>query len=300
MNLTSVANVRSWIGSTTDTDNTLLTRLIAEASRTSLNYMQRPDLGLQTITETISGKGTSKIQLRNWPVISVNSLVIDTVTIPQAANSSSWGYFLEPVTGGLAGRPQNLAVVAGTGQTGGFPSGYGVTAFREPNCYYHRPFTRGIGNIIANYTFGYCVQNEPQSVPASGSYIITPNAPYGPWAQDLGVSYANGTALTAIASGTPVKGQYIPPSLAGDTPTLVYTFAAADEGAAVLLSYNFVPYDIEQAVIEIVGERYRYRLRIGEASKSMGGQETASFLVKDGLTAAIQTRLNPYRLMWSV
>ena len=55
---------------------------------------------------------------------------------------------------------------------------------------------------------------------------------------------------------------------------------------------------IEQACIEIVAERYRYRSRIGQVSQSLGGQETASYKL-DALTDVIKTRLNPYRLGWA-
>ena len=303
MNLTSLAAVRGWIGSTTDTDNALITRLIADASRMAMNYMQRPELGLTTITETISGKGTRKIQLRNWPVIAVNSLTINAVLIPQSVNAVSYGWFLEPLVGGLAGRAQNLGIVgAGTTWAAGYSIGYnsdgGVVSSYcgGSGC---RPFPLGVGNIAVNYAYGYTVQAEAQTIPAASTYTIAPSCVYGSWARDNGVTLADGTPLVAIASGTPVTGQYVPPSVAGDSPSQVYTFAAADHGKDVLLSYDYVPYDLEQAVIEIVGERYRYRSRIGESSKTLGGQETSSYLVKDALAAAIKARLVPYRLAWA-
>lgn len=299
MNLTSLANVRAWLNISTDTDNGLLNRLIAEASRLVLNYLQRSDLGLTAITETISGQNTPKVQLRNWPITSVASLTINGIVIPQSASPNAFGWALEPVYGSIAGRPQMLGVVAAGGwPVSGYASGYGEVAYRQPNGY-NRPFCQGVANIAVNYSYGYCTQAEAQTIPTSAPYNITPFGSYGSWSGDLGVTYANGTALTQIANGAPTAGQYVAPYLGGNTPIPYYIFAAADTGSAVLLNYNYVPYDLEQAAIEIVGERYKYRSRIGEASKTLGGQETASYMVKDALTAAIKARLDPYRLRWA-
>jgi hypothetical protein len=45
----------------------------------------------------------------------------------------------------------------------------------------------------------------------------------------------------------------------------------------ILLSYSFVPADLEEATIQMVAERYAYRSRIGEIMKSLGGQETIRY-----------------------
>ena len=284
MNLTTLANVRAWVGSqsTVTTDDALLSRLIIEASQTILDYLQRADLGYTEATEIISGRGERKLQLRNWPVIEVTSVSIEGVSVPASTSASMQGFFLEPVYGSIAGRPQNLGL-----------RGYAQTL---PN---RLPaFPTGVGNIEIGYSFGYCVQDEAATIPSASTYTITPASPRGLFGGDLGVTLADGTPLTAIASGTPSAGQYLPPDVSSATPRLVYTFAAADAGKAVLLSYNFVPAPVEQACIELVGERYKYKSRIGLASASMGGQETTSYMVEETLTAAIKGRLDPYKLVW--
>lgn len=301
-NLTSVANVRSWVGSIAgnDTDNALLQRLINEASRTILNYVQRPDFGIVTVTETYSGKNTLKLPLNNYPVIAVNSLTIDGIVITASSSPTTYGYTLEQNYGSLAGSTQFLSIIGSVANSGGgWPSPYGYFGQSPPVVGQSavRPFSAGINNIVVNYSYGYTVQNEPQTIPSNSTYTVAPNAIYGAWAADHGVSYANGTAMTAVASN-PTMGQYVPPSLVGDSPSLVYTFSSADAGSSVLLNYDFTPYDVEQACIEMVGERYRYKGRIGEASRSMGGQETSSYMVRDALTASIKARLSPYRIVW--
>lgn len=59
-----------------------------------------------------------------------------------------------------------------------------------------------------------------------------------------------------------------------------------------------VPPEIEQAVIEQIGLRYRERTRIGEASKSIAG-EVVSFIQKD-MTDSVKTILNNYRKVISL
>jgi hypothetical protein len=72
---------------------------------------------------------------------------------------------------------------------------------------------------------------EAQSVPAASPYTVTV-AQATNFATDYGVQYAaTGQQLTKVASA-PAQGQY---SQNGGT----YTFAAADEGVAVLISYTY-------------------------------------------------------------
>lgn len=82
------------------------------------------------------------------------------------------------------------------------------------------------GGLSLSYT-------EPHAVPTATSYAVTVTPPgSGTWSQDGGVTYAaTGIALTAVASA-PSVGEYM-------VSAGVYTFAAADEGAAVLINYFY-------------------------------------------------------------
>ena len=72
---------------------------------------------------------------------------------------------------------------------------------------------------------------EAQTVPAVSTYTVT-TTNSATWVRDLGVRYATtGLALKMVASG-PTVGQY---SVAAG----VYTFAAADASAAVLIDYTY-------------------------------------------------------------
>jgi hypothetical protein len=95
------------------------------------------------------------------------------------------------------------------------------------------------GAIFNNLFFGQTLttgqslvaQNEPALVPAGAPYQVTAQNGTA-FALDLGVFYAQtGAPLTKVAS-SPAQGEY---AAAGG----LYSFAAADEGAAVLLNYEY-------------------------------------------------------------
>ena len=291
MNLTYLNTVKAYLNISTTNSDALLTRLISAMSVMALSYMQRPDLTLQTFIEYQNGTGGARMMLRNWPVQSVTSIQISQAsytsggsmfgesglisppqTIPAQASWGQSGYFLDPADGEVAGRPQNIVL-----------AGYN--------------FPRGNANVMVTYKAGYCILNEPQTIPASASYVLNPLVPRGTFSQDNGVSYANGTAFT-LTTGTPTQGQYVV-SLNTQSGQATYTFAAADANAAVFLNYSFIPADLENAVVDMVGERFKYMARIGEASHGVGGQETTSFIVK-ALTDFDKMALENYRLCFPI
>jgi len=96
------------------------------------------------------------------------------------------------------------------------------------------------GGVINDLFFGQsassgqiaAIDNETGTIPApSGPYTVTV-ANSGTWTTDLGVVFgATGLPLTRVASG-PTTGQY-------SVSAGVYTFAAADAGLAVYISYMY-------------------------------------------------------------
>lgn len=69
-------------------------------------------------------------------------------------------------------------------------------------------------------------------IPASSPYTITPTVPSsGTWTTDLGVKDANGVPYVRVAS-SPATGQY-------SVSAGVYTFASADTGKQVFISYQY-------------------------------------------------------------
>lgn len=192
--------------------------------------------------------------------------MIDNNIVPVSTSLGQSGFVLDNWDGLPPGRPQAVSLR-------GFE------------------FTRGNSNINIVYTTGFTINNEAQTVPASGNYTIAVNAPYGSFGRDVIVKYANGNILNNV-SNNPSAGQYT-------VNNGIYGFAAADAGANLLISYSYIPADIEHACIEIVGERYRYKNHIGEVSKTLGGQGSVSFSQKD-MPDFVRTLLQPYRRVVAV
>jgi hypothetical protein len=86
------------------------------------------------------------------------------------------------------------------------------------------------------------------------------------------VRRATATALMKVTA-SPAAGQY---AFANG----LYTFAAADAGKAVAITYGYVPFDLENAVIETIKDRYETLGRMGQTTKILAG-ETVSFSIKD-------------------
>jgi hypothetical protein len=139
--------------------------------------------------------------------------------------------------------------------------------------YRHGCFHRGKQNLTVTYRAGYEIVGEPALVPTVAPFLVTAQTPFGPWALDTGVLGASGTY-------TVVNG--------------LYTFTPATAGQSITLSYGFIPLDLAQATCEWVADRYAARSRIGQSAKTLGGQETVSFIVK-AMPDIVNRLLQPYR-----
>ena len=262
--LTGLPALKAWLGlpAAAAPNDATLAALITAASRAIHALLSRPGLLPQSYSETLDGE-SRRIALRHWPVQAIASLTIDGVPAPPVA--PGWprhGYFLQPADPAPPGRPQAVELF------GPWPR-------------------RGRRNVVIAYNAGYAVSGEAQTVPAAAPLQLAAAQPFGPWGADLGVTYAaTGAALIAVA-GAPSAGQY---AVTGG----LYSFAAADAGAAVALSYGYVPQDVAQAALELAADRFRAAERIGLRSKSVGGQETIAYETA-AIPAAVLALLQPYR-----
>jgi hypothetical protein len=273
--LATLADVKAWLSGSSgigSTDDVLLGRLITDVSGAIAAYLGRPSLLPRSYAERLDGNGKARIMLRHYPVLQMSSLAINNVSVPAVpppapGAATGRGYLLELWDGLPPGRPQALDL-------------------------FHAIYWPGRQNVAVNYTAGYAIETESAIVPtASGPYTVTAAAPFGPWASDQGVTNNNGTALLAVG-GAPSVGQY---NVSGG----VYTFAAADAGAGVLVSYGYVPAAVNNACIEWVAERYRYRTRIGQSAQTVQGQQTASYSLKD-MPDFVRASLDPYRAIVAI
>ncbi|MGH6823982.1 MAG: phage head-tail connector protein, partial [Methylocella sp.] len=228
--------------------------------------IDRPGILPSAYTETYDGGNDVSILLRQWPVIGVSSCVVDGVAIPPSpplvgGASAQIGYVLDSSGAAPPGTMQRMSLR-------GFL------------------FTCGIQNVVISYSAGYQITNESVVIPTTPPYSVPAQDPYGDWASDAGVAYSNGVSLTA-ATGNLAAGQYA-------VVNGVYSFAQPDAGSTVLLTYGYVPADLASCCMDWAAERYAYRSRIGQHSKSLGGQETMAFIVKDIPDFAVAA-LSPYR-----
>jgi hypothetical protein len=264
--LTNLAALKAWLGlpAAASPNDATLSALITAASRAILATLSRPGLLPQSYSETLDAE-SGRVFLRHWPVLQVNSVTLEGEPLFPATPAVAWptaGYSLKPGDLAPPGGPQALDIF-----------GRRVRKRRQ--------------NLVVAYTAGYGAQAEAWNIPATAPFTVTALAPYGPWASDGGLVYAaTGAAFTAVAA-SPALGQYA--VAAG-----VYTFGAADAGAAVAISYGYVPQDLAQATLELAAERFRATEHIGLRSKSLGGQETISYDVS-AISAPVMAMLQPYR-----
>ncbi len=262
--LTTVARVKEWVGIPADKTESepLIARLISAVSRAILNYLNRPNLAKATYVRSFSGVGNTSVMLKDFPVTSINALMVGGVNIPAAVNQTSLGYVFPAWDGYCPGGSQLLML-----------RGYS--------------FPVGQLNATIEYVAGYFVEAEEHRIPDVTEFDVAVDAEQGKWSSDLGVVYeADGAAFIKVDED-PDEGEY-------SVEDGVYTFNELDADVLVLISYNYVPADIENACIEIVGERFRAKDRIGVNSKTLAGQETISYTTAD-MNRFTRMALDPYK-----
>lgn len=288
--LTTVANAQFWINSP---NPALVQSLISRVSTQIRSWLGRPFLYSKSYSKTFDGTGTSKLMLPDWPVTSVSSVqigpnIVQPVPLQLAQSVVTltfppFGYRYRGWDGGVPGYTTAIELLDGW-------------------------FGKGHQDVMVDYTAGYLVSSEPQTVPASSPYVVTVNQPQGICCLDGGVVYAStGDALTVV-TGTPSAGQYNAPT---DNVPGAYTFAAGDEAANVLISYSFVPLDLQSACEQAVAALYAQitlmqgmsnlmEMRVGDTEMRFGqlgtgpaGSVSVGPLVM--LTPAITSILQPYR-----
>lgn len=83
--LTTLANVKSWLGVSNTDDDAQLSRLITAASDFVASYCSRVFVSTVFTDRKYHGNGNSTLVLRNWPIISIQELAIDGVDVPASS-----------------------------------------------------------------------------------------------------------------------------------------------------------------------------------------------------------------------
>lgn len=257
-----------------------MAQLITSVSASIRGKLNRGQLQVKTYTRSFDGNRNGQLLLPDYPVLSITSLQAGQTAIMSAAlpppgqslnTSTGYGFRLSTWDGNLPGEPAVLEFIGGY-------------------------FYGGQENIKVVYSAGYGIVSEAAIVPTS-PYTVQVQQPMGICCADNGVTYADGRLLVPVTA-SPTLGQYIPPA---DTAPGLYTFSAGDTAAALLISYSFVPADLEEACIQLVAERNSMRSRVGVVSQSLGGQETMSFnrggsksTQLSGLPIEVESLIMPY------
>lgn len=253
--LTTLAAVKTYLGITDSTSDTELTALITQVSAAIRTDTSRDLVPVTQYTAILNGHDKNVVFLKNYPIISVASVNIDGNSIPVMPEASN-----------SPGR------------------GY---AFDDDNVELRGYiFRKGMKNVKIVYTAGFAVNAEAATIPATPFQVQSQN-PYGNFNSDIGVTYAaTGVAFTKVASG-PSVGQY------SVSASGLYTFNIADENQNILISYGYVPADLERSCIEWVGLRQKQKASLGVDSKGIAG-ETVRY-TKEAMPDSVLGTLQQYR-----
>ncbi len=269
MNLTTLARAKQYLaGAVAFTgSDAVYTALIASASVAAANFCSRTFQRASYTGLRLNGNGGNRLMPPSNPIISVSAISVDGKAIAASADAIAAGYQYDSKWLYLFG-------------------GY--------------VFTMGNRNIQVSMVTGYDT-TETAFIPAATPYTLTPvtgngisadgspEMTNGPATADRGVTFvSNGVSLVLVGSA-PTTGQYA-------FSDGVYTFAAADAGQQVTMTYSYTPADVEQAVIDTVGTWMKQRNNLGVASVTLNG-ETVSYR-DTSLSKTARMLLQPYR--WSI
>lgn len=253
--LTNLEAVKQWLDIESSASDKHLVRIIEAASRFIVNFLNWKSLKPSSYTHSFSGNGGSSMLLRHWPVVSVDSVYSGGTSIPAST-----------FNGGLP--------------SSGFFLGEDREGSRSLNLSGYR-FGPGQVTYVAGFQF---TETLKLSVPDEGPFIYTPNEA-GEWTEGYVVTIDEVEALEVEEN--PSSGEYTV-SEWGE-----YTFSVDDSGKVFAITYAYAPWDISQACVEIVGEWYKKKERIGVLSKTLGGQETVRFSDRE-ISESARAMLQPY------
>ena len=125
--LTTLENVRAYLGLAVTSDDVLLTRLIAAASAWIQTFTNRV-FAVAPYTEVVDGNGTARLMVRNYPIVALTSVTC-----------AEDGVAIDPAS--LVAGVRTVTLVPTTTYT--------------PSLTYRRAWPLGKSNITVVYTAGY-------------------------------------------------------------------------------------------------------------------------------------------------
>ncbi len=299
IDLTTVAAVNAILEQAANVDASEVQREITAYSQNILTRTGRGFLsGVRSYSERYNGNGSTELPVRNYPILAVASVTVNGIVIPPSPDFIQSGYCID-----TEGSICNIAIVGGQGGGGTLgwgddrwavrPGGWGSYGNAPPLGQAPYRFVQGTQNVAVQYTAGYTI-----SVPSEAVTVPTTPGPYtvavanaNTFYADAGVTLADGTPLTPVAS-SPGPLEYVAPTF-GSVPRGTYTFNPSQQTAVVNISYSYgaPPFDLQEACARLVAQMYRKRTWIGQNSQvqpNVGTTAYSALEVEVGTAATIE------------
>lgn len=186
--LTDLNTVKGWLGITKDNDDAILQMLISSESQGVADWCSRTFIQ-QTYTEVRNGLGRNSLHLRNAPITAVTSVTVDTVAVPAAPDSVSFGWVFDDTTVYMQG-------YQGRGLGGWMGEGIAINMV----------FNKGIKNISIVYQAGYIT---PGMVAKALPTVIVPTLPVSivqAACEIVGLRYKEKDRIGITSQGMPSAG----------------------------------------------------------------------------------------------
>lgn len=129
--LCALADVQTYLGDSAASSSAVLNALITNASAFIEQYCNRV-FAQANYTETRNGRDTATLYMRQQPIVSVQSLTIDGITVQASPDTRTYGYVFDDQQIYLRGCARG--------------------PFGQPE-----RFVRGVQNIVMQYTAGFQV-----------------------------------------------------------------------------------------------------------------------------------------------
>jgi hypothetical protein len=188
IDLTTVDLVKNRAEVTSDGDDAEIQAAITGFSRWMLNYTGRLSLNsiVALTSELYDGNGNTRLFLRNYPITSLASVVMNGASVPISSGFGSWGVYIEPSM-------RSIGMRGGMGNFSTFPYptrwGSGLSSRRGPL------FLRGQGNIEVSYSSGY--SDVPEDLEYAVRCVVSINYKRKSWQDQKSTAMmAAGTSST--------------------------------------------------------------------------------------------------------
>jgi len=260
MNLTTLANVKSYLSITTTNQDALIPQLIARESSLVEAWCGRQFGPVSHTAKKLNGNGSKKLVLPDNPILTVSAVFVLGSAVPASPDGVQAGFMFDDTCVYLVGGIASMS--------------WGERFPMVPQ------------SVAVSWTAGYQT-SETNYVPTGNTPTITPTT--GGTASSV-VSVTDDTAGTTLTQvgAAPLAGQF-------SFSAGVFTFNSAQYNHSVAMTYNYVPGPVEQAVIEMVALDLQQRNNIGINSKSLATESIT--YEKKGISDSAMEMLRPYRRM---